>query len=101
MVRAVWRARLDEHLGFYVVEGLRLRAGTLLGLRHGAYGLTHLAGLVRLLPERDPHADLFATLHALLDDFDEAKRAAIAALNASGSNTSAGFRSKRLNLWAM
>ncbi len=77
-VRAVWRARLDEHLGFYVVEGLRLRAGTLLGLRHGAYGLTHLAGLVRLLPERDPHADLFATLHALLDDFDEAKRAAIA-----------------------
>ena len=35
-VRAVWRARLDEHLGFYNIEGLRLRAGTLLGLRHGA-----------------------------------------------------------------
>ena len=26
-LRAVWRARLDEHLGVYAVEGLKLRAG--------------------------------------------------------------------------
>ena len=25
-VRAVWRARLDEHLGTYVIEGTQLRA---------------------------------------------------------------------------
>jgi len=29
-VRAVWRARLDEHLGTFVLEGLRLRAASLL-----------------------------------------------------------------------
>src|SRR5437899_2775371 len=29
-VRAVWRARLDEHLGTYAVEGTRLRAESLL-----------------------------------------------------------------------
>ena len=29
-VTTVWRARLDEHLGYYVVEGTRLRAATLL-----------------------------------------------------------------------
>src|SRR5437868_5556938 len=29
-VSAVWRARLDEHLGTYAIEGLKLRAATLL-----------------------------------------------------------------------
>ena len=28
-LRAVWRARLDEHLGHFVVEGLQLRAADL------------------------------------------------------------------------
>src|SRR5712691_8381043 len=29
-VRAVWRARLDEHLGYYAIEGTRLRAERLM-----------------------------------------------------------------------
>src|ERR1041385_4308891 len=29
-VRAVWRARLDEHLGHYTVEALRLHAASML-----------------------------------------------------------------------
>ena len=29
-LRATWRARLDEHLGYYTVEGLKLRAGSFL-----------------------------------------------------------------------
>src|SRR6516165_1849631 len=29
-VSAVWRARLDEHLGTYAIEGTRMRAATLL-----------------------------------------------------------------------
>jgi hypothetical protein len=33
-VTTVWRARLDEHLGYYVIEGTRLRAATLLGSAH-------------------------------------------------------------------
>lgn len=70
-LRAVWRARLDEHLGTYAVEGLRLRAAGLLASSHGVYGATHLASLARLLPERDPHEEIFALLDRTLDDFDE------------------------------
>jgi DNA repair protein RecO (recombination protein O) len=76
-VRAVWRARLDEHLGMYVIEGLQLRAATLIAASHGVYGVTHLAALARLLPERDPHEDIYAQLEAALDDFEQAGEAAI------------------------
>src|SRR4051794_20295218 len=44
-VRATWRARLDEHLGMYVIEGLQLRAANLIAASHGVYGVTHLASL--------------------------------------------------------
>ena len=76
-VRAVWRARLDEHLGTYAIEGLQLRAATLLASSHGVYGVTHLASVARLLPERDPHEDIFAMLEHTLDDFDDAGEAAV------------------------
>jgi DNA repair protein RecO (recombination protein O) len=69
-VTTVWRARLDEHLGYYAIEGTRLRAATLLASAHATYGVTHLASLVRLLPERDPHEDIFEMLDRTLDDFD-------------------------------
>src|SRR5436305_8810367 len=42
-VRAVWRARLDEHLGTYAVEGTRLRAASLLASAHAVCGGTSLA----------------------------------------------------------
>lgn len=76
-VRVVWRARLDEHLGHFTVEGLRLRAAALLGLPHALYGLTHLCALVRLLPERDPHAELHAALDSIIDDLDHPQLAAM------------------------
>jgi DNA repair protein RecO (recombination protein O) len=76
-VRAVWRARLDEHLGTYAIEGMRLRAATLLTVSHAAYGVTHLAALARLLPERDPHEDIYEMLERTLDDFDDAGGAAV------------------------
>jgi DNA repair protein RecO (recombination protein O) len=76
-VRAVWRARLDEHLGLYVIEGLQLRAAALIAVSHGVYGVTHLAALARLLPERDPHQDIYARLAYALDDFEDAGGAAV------------------------
>jgi len=76
-VRAVWRARLDEHLGTYAVEGLRLRAANLLASSHAVYGVTHLASLARLLPERDPHHDIHDRLQHTLDDFEDAGEAAV------------------------
>lgn len=75
-VRAVWRARLDEHLGYYAIEGARLRAATVLASSHAVYGVTHLASLARLLPERDPHQDIYEMLDRILDDFDNASEAA-------------------------
>src|SRR6266849_9355015 len=62
LVSATWRARLDEHLGYYVVEGLDLRAASYLSMAHALYGLNHLAALCRLLPERDPHQSVFDLL---------------------------------------
>jgi len=66
-VRVTWRARLDEHLGHYTVEGLRLRAGEFMVAAHAAYGVTHLAALCRLLPERDPHPAIFDAVAVILD----------------------------------
>ncbi|MEA2953331.1 MAG: repair protein RecO [Alphaproteobacteria bacterium] len=74
-VSAVWRARLDEHLGTYVVEGLRLRASISLGASHAVYGVTHLAALARLLPERDPHREVYSTLEDIMDRLEDAPRA--------------------------
>lgn len=76
VVRVTWRARLDEHLGHYVVEGMRLRAGDLMVAAHAAYGVTHLAALCRLLPERDPHELVHDTLAEILDHFDDRRLAA-------------------------
>jgi DNA repair protein RecO (recombination protein O) len=61
-VSATWRARLDEHLGYYIVEALDLRAAGFLSAAHALYGLNHLAALCRLLPERDPHEPVFDLL---------------------------------------
>src|ERR1700736_794822 len=76
-VTAVWRARLDEHLGYYQLEGTRLRAATLLASSHAVYGVTHLASLARLLPERDSHEGIYEMLDRILDDFDDIGEAAV------------------------
>jgi len=77
-VRATWRARLDEHLGHFAIEGLRLRAADLLTAAHALYGVTHLAALCRLLPERDPHPLVHADLIAALDCMDDPVTIAVA-----------------------
>jgi len=68
-VSATWRARLDQHMGNYALEPLVLRTDALMQVPHAAYGLTHMAGLLHLLPERDPHPGLFAALGSILDAF--------------------------------
>lgn len=71
-VRTVWRARLDEHLGNFTVEGLRLRAASFLNSAHAVYGTTHLAALCRLLPERDPHPGVHELLDRMLEETGDA-----------------------------
>jgi len=73
---ATWRARLDEHLGNYTVEAIDLRAASFFSTSHAVYGVGHLAALMRLLPERDPHAGLYAEFDDLLGRLDDAALAA-------------------------
>jgi DNA repair protein RecO (recombination protein O) len=69
-----WRARLDEHLGQYTVEGLNLAAARFLDLSHALYGVTHVAALCRLLPERDPHPSIHAALTEIVDTLADPHR---------------------------
>src|SRR5262249_60312122 len=53
-VRATWRARLDEHLGLYLVEAANLRVAGFMDKAHALHGGTPLAALVRLRAEPRP-----------------------------------------------
>jgi DNA repair protein RecO (recombination protein O) len=75
-VSASWRARLDEHLGNYTIEPVNLRASSFFAASHAIYGVSHMAALMRLLPERDPHADLFEEFEDVLNHLDDAVVAA-------------------------
>jgi DNA repair protein RecO (recombination protein O) len=70
-VEATWRARLDEHLGSYTVEPQLLRAATLMAGPASTFGLQHLAALLRLLPERDPHPGLYAGAERVVGQLTE------------------------------
>jgi DNA repair protein RecO (recombination protein O) len=70
-VRATWRARLDEHLGNYTIEGTVLRADRLMASASASFCMQTLAALLRLLPERDPHVSLYEALCLIVDHLDE------------------------------
>jgi len=58
-VTAQWRARLADHLGTLTLDLKHPHAAELLDRRLGLLGLECLTTLARLLPERDPHPNLF------------------------------------------
>ncbi len=70
-VRATWRARLDEHLGSYMIESAQFRAERLMISAAASYGIQTLAALLRLLPERDPHEGIYRALVTVSDHLDE------------------------------
>ncbi len=70
VVAVTWRARLEEHLGNFALEPLSLRAGAILEEPFRLAGLTTLAGLAQLLPEREPHRRLYDAFHIVLDAFE-------------------------------
>ncbi len=70
-VDVTWKARLAEHLGHATLELRRGFAAEAMETPAALAGLTSLAALARLLPERDPHPNLYeVTLFVLgfLDD---------------------------------
>ena len=72
-VRAAWRARLSEHLGTFAVELERARAA---GVLDDPLRLAALAAAAEILdavlPEREPHPEVFARSRVLLDAIAEA-----------------------------
>lgn len=66
-VMALWRARLDQHLGQYAIEPRQLRAARLIGAAAPLFTLQVLTAHMHILPEREPHAGLFSGLEAALD----------------------------------
>lgn len=70
-VQVVWRARLDEHLGTFTVEGDAMRSARLIGSAAALYGVGAMAALLRLVPERDPHPALYETAVVLADHLDD------------------------------
>lgn len=63
-----WRARLEDHLGAFGVEPMRLRAADILGDALALAGLSSVCALLRFtLPDREPHPALYARSVALLD----------------------------------
>jgi DNA repair protein RecO (recombination protein O) len=63
-----WRARLEDHIGAFSVEPLRSRAAAAMANRQSLAGLNTVTALLCFcLPEREPHAPLYARTEALLD----------------------------------
>lgn len=59
-VDATWRARLGEHLGFFVLEGGRVHAHQVLNKPLELAALTSICTLAdAALPEREPHPKLY------------------------------------------
>ena len=68
-----WRGRLSEQLGTFEIDMKDPYASRVFERRFGLLGLESLTSLARLLPERDPHPNLFeVTLFVLgfLEDDD-------------------------------
>jgi DNA repair protein RecO (recombination protein O) len=62
-----WHARLEDHIGTFLVEPLRSRAA-LLDDRTGLAALSAICALARTaLPEREPHPDLWQATVGMLD----------------------------------
>jgi DNA repair protein RecO (recombination protein O) len=73
LIRVTWRARLAEHLGGFNVELMGAYAARVLDDGRALAAISTLAGLARLLPERDPHPGLYQTALTLLRSLDYAE----------------------------
>lgn len=71
-VQLKWRARLEEHLGTYTAEAVRLRAGEMFESRESLIGLNAFVAIAgAVLPEREPHRAAYEGANALLESILE------------------------------
>lgn len=70
-VAVIWRARLEDHLGTFAIEPVRLDAGTLMDSPFRLAGLTTLVALTQALPEREPHPRLYEAFGIVLAQMEQ------------------------------
>jgi DNA repair protein RecO (recombination protein O) len=70
-VDAGWKARLADNLGHFSVELRKGNAALLMEDGAALTALTSMAALARLLPERDPHPNLFEITQFVLGFLDD------------------------------
>ncbi|MFD0911125.1 DNA repair protein RecO [Ruegeria arenilitoris] len=64
----LWRARLQEHIGTFLVEPLRSRAAAAFSGRLALSGLNAVVALLSFcLPEREPHPGIYWQTEQLMD----------------------------------
>ena len=69
-VAAVWRARIEDHLGGFVLEPVKLRAASIMDDPFRRAGLMTLTALAQLLPEREAHRRLHEASLLVLDQLE-------------------------------
>ncbi len=72
LVKAEWRARLSEQLGFFTLELDQPYAARALDDRLALAAIASLASLTGLFAERDPHPGLFDMMRLVLDHLGDA-----------------------------
>lgn len=70
-VAVTWQSRIEDQLGTFAVEPRALRAARVLDSALALHAVNHLCVLMHLLPEREPHPDLFNRLVVILDRLDD------------------------------
>ena len=75
-VLAEWRARIEDHLGDYRLEAKTMRAAHIMDQSSALFALGHMCGLIRLLPEREPHYGLFDVMQIVLEKLPDVRLSA-------------------------
>lgn len=75
-VRASWQSRQENGLGTLSLEPLVLRAAAVMETALSLQAANLVCALMRQLPEREPHALLYAMADAILDHVDDRRGAA-------------------------
>ncbi len=73
LLRVTWRGRLEEQLGSFTVEPIRLHAGRVIGDSFALAGLAVLVSDLHLLPERDAQPSLHDGALLIIDNLEDAE----------------------------
>ena len=69
-VQVTWRARLEDHLGAFVIEPLAMNVAGLMDDPFRLAGLAALCAHCLILPERENHRPLYDAMAMVLDNLD-------------------------------